>query len=378
VTDKNTSKEEQLVQELEVLRQENALLKAMETRRKRADEAFWKMQERVMFLADVIERSSQPFAAVYPGGYIMTCNKAYCDLTGYTKEELQTISWDMDLTPREWREHQAKMLDKMRCTGEPVRFQKEYQRKDGTRIPVELLEHQVCNSEGIAMYYYAFVTDITERERLKNELQKHRDNLEEMVVERTNEIIAANQKLQHEILVRKKAEEALQEQYNFLQRLIESIPNPIFYKDTQGVYQECNTAYEVFVGLPKDQIIGKKAHDIAPKNLADAYEEMDSRLLQNPGVQVYEGTVLYADGTTHDVVFNKATYTNTDGVLAGIIGIVLDITDCKRSDMILKIKSACSRKQDASEQKTDMMQVKKHTNTFLQTISNGIRTTPKV
>ena len=95
MTDNHKSKE-QLIKELESLRQENALLKASDARRKRADEAFWKMHERVMFLADVIERSSQPFAAVYPSGYIMTCNQAYCDLTGYTKEELQTISWDMD------------------------------------------------------------------------------------------------------------------------------------------------------------------------------------------------------------------------------------------------------------------------------------------
>lgn len=377
MTDNHKSKE-QLIKELESLRQENALLKASDARRKRADEAFWKMHERVMFLADVIERSSQPFAAVYPSGYIMTCNQAYCDLTGYTKEELQTISWDMDLTPREWREHQAKMLAKMRCTGEPVRFQKEYVRKDGTRVPVELLEHQVCNSENEVLYYYAFVTDNTESERMKNELQKHRDNLEEMVRERTNEIIAANEKLQHEILVRKKAEEALLEQYNFLQRLIDSIPNPIFYKNTQGVYEGCNTAYEVFIGLPKEKIIGKKAHDIAPHNLADAYEEMDSRLLQNPGVQVYEGTVLYADGTRHDVVFNKATYTNTDGVLAGIIGVVLDITDCKRADMFLKIQAAGTRKEKPSEQNKDSCSGRNHSETFLQTISHGIRNNHKV
>jgi len=366
VIDNDKSKEE-LIKELESLRQENALLKASNARRKRADEAFWKMYERVMFLADVIERSSQPFAAVYPSGYIMTCNKAYCDLTGYTKEELRTITWDKDLTPEEWREHQSKMLAKMRCTGEPVRFQKEYVRKDGTRIPVELLEHQVCNNEGEVMYYYAFVTDISEREQMKNELRKHRDKLEEMVRERTNEIRAANEKLQHEIMERKKAEEALREQYNFLQRLIDSIPNPIFYKDTQGVYQGYNTAYEVFVGLPKEKIIGKKAHDIVPKNLADLCEEMDSRLLQNPGVQVYEATVLYADGTTHDVVFNKATYTNTDGVLAGIIGVVLDITDCKRSDMVFKIKAACTRKQkqEQSAQDNEPGSGNKHSETFL-------------
>jgi PAS domain S-box-containing protein len=368
---------EQLVKELDVLRQENALLKASHGRRRRADEAFWKMHERVMFLADVIERSSQPFAAVYPGGYIMTCNRAYCELTGYTKEELRTITWDMDLTPKEWREHQAKILARIRYTGEPERFQKEYVRKDGTRIPIELLEHQVCNTEGDVMYYYAFVTDITEQERMKNELQQHRDNLEEMVKERTNEIIAANKKLQHEILVRKKAEEALQEQYNFLQRLIDSIPNPIFYKDTRGIYQGCNTAYEVFVGLPKEKIIGKNAYDIAPENLADVYQEMDSRLLREQGVQVYEGTVSYTDGVIHDVVFNKATYTNTDGVLAGIIGVVLDITDCKRTDAVNKIQAVGTKEQGPGEG-GNLTSDKNHSGTFLQTITHAIRDNRRV
>ena len=91
---------------------------------------------------------------------------------------------------------------------------------------------------------------------------------------------------------------------------------------------------------------------------------MDSRLLQNPGVQVYEGTVLYADGTRHDVVFNKATYTNTDGVLAGIIGVVLDITDCKRADMFLKIQAAGTRKEKPSEQNKDSCSGRNHSETF--------------
>ena len=133
-----------------------------------------------------------------------------------------------------------------------------------------------------------------------------------------------------DITKRKQAERTLQEHSLFLQRLIDTIPNPIYYKDVHGIYQGCNKAFESFIGLTKEDIVGKSVYEVSPKDLADEYYEMDSALFREPGVQVYESSVLYADGSRHDVIFNKATYSNTDGTVAGLVGVVIDITERKR------------------------------------------------
>ncbi|MDO8869679.1 MAG: PAS domain S-box protein [Methanobacteriaceae archaeon] len=146
-----------------------------------------------------------------------------------------------------------------------------------------------------------------------------------------------------DITDRKKAELKIKEQFNFLQHLIDSINLPIFYKDINGVYDGCNQAFEEYLGLQKENIIGKTVYDIAPKELADKYYQMDNDLFQKLGFQVDEAPVKYADGTTHFVVFNKTTYNDTTGNLAGLIGIMVDISERKQSED--KIKKALEEKE---------------------------------
>ena len=133
-----------------------------------------------------------------------------------------------------------------------------------------------------------------------------------------------------DITEHKKAEIALHENLRFLQHLIDAIPSPIFYKDIDGIYRGCNSAFEKYLGLRKDEIIGKSVYDVSSPDLADKYREMDQALFNNPGVQSYESSVRYADGTRHDVIFNKSTFTNAENVVSGLVGVILDITERKR------------------------------------------------
>ncbi|MDD2301757.1 MAG: PAS domain S-box protein, partial [Eubacteriales bacterium] len=100
-----------------------------------------------------------------------------------------------------------------------------------------------------------------------------------------------------DITMRKEAEKTLQENAYFLRTLMDAIPNPIFFKDVHCVYKGCNAAFESYIGLNKSMLIGKSVYDIAPRELADRYNEMDMALFQQGGVQVYESSMQYADGT---------------------------------------------------------------------------------
>jgi PAS domain S-box-containing protein len=149
-------------------------IQALRTRfaRMRAEEVYRQSQEQNEFLAGLIRAASQPLAVGYPGGHLGIVNKAFEELTGYTSDELQSIDWATALTPPEWREVERVKLAELHSTGQPIRYEKEYIRKDSTRVPIELLVHLVTDSDGSPRYYYAFVTDITERKNAEKTLQE--------------------------------------------------------------------------------------------------------------------------------------------------------------------------------------------------------------
>ncbi|MBU0545279.1 MAG: PAS domain S-box protein [Proteobacteria bacterium] len=142
--------------------------------------------------------------------------------------------------------------------------------------------------------------------------------------------------LLRDITENKQAERDLIENLSFLQTLIDTIPTPLFYKNLKGEYLNVNRAFEEFYGKNKEEIIGKNVYDMGPKHVADKYYERDQELFQCPGKQTYEWKVVDAAGETRDVIFNKASYTDQEGTITGLIGVISDITEQKRADEALK------------------------------------------
>ena len=122
---------------------------------------------------------------------------------------------------------------------------------------------------------------------------------------------------------------------HFLQVLIDAIPVPIFYKDMQGRYLGCNSEFERYIGFTKDEIVGKSIHDITPDLLAKKYYEMEATLFDKLGGQIYEESVVYKNGTHHNILFKKSPFFNENGTPGGLIGVILDITERKQIEQAL-------------------------------------------
>jgi rsbT co-antagonist protein RsbR len=118
--------------------------------------------------------------------------------------------------------------------------------------------------------------------------------------------------------------------------ILDAIPIPIYFKDSQGVYQGCNTAYEAYLGLPRSQIIGKTSVDIDPDDLAEYYHQADIELMQQHAVQTYEDVVFYPDGASHDVIVTKAAFCTPNSAARGMVGTLQDITEGKRAELLLR------------------------------------------
>lgn len=125
-------------------------------------------------------------------------------------------------------------------------------------------------------------------------------------------------------------------QNHFMQAVIDAAPTPIFFKDAEGRYLGCNIAFEEYIGLTREQLIGKSVFELFDKDLAKVYYEADKALFDSKGTQIYEAKVKYADDTMHDVIFHKAYFNAEDESVEGIVGTILDITERKKAEEALE------------------------------------------
>lgn len=117
-----------------------------------------------------------------------------------------------------------------------------------------------------------------------------------------------------------------------LKEILDAIPLPLFYKDTEGRYLGANRAFGEFFGQPPEELKGKTVFDIGREDFARIYYEKDSELFNNPGIQLYQSKLKDNEGNVHDVIFNKATFKNRKGEIAGIVGVVQDVTERKKAE----------------------------------------------
>lgn len=138
--------------------------------------------------------------------------------------------------------------------------------------------------------------------------------------------------------------EQLENDLSYSKVLLETLPHPVFYKDTNGVYTGCNRAFEKFCGKERSKIIGKTVYDMGPFEIADKYHRMDEQLFNSGGSQTYEWKVKTGNGDVKDVVFDKKALVDENGIVTGLIGIITDITQEKRNREALKTSETKFRK----------------------------------
>jgi PAS domain S-box-containing protein len=128
-------------------------------------------------------------------GRILEANDAFLHIVGYDHEDLVAgrIRWT-DLTPPEWRDRDTRLIQQHKATGILPPFEKEYFRKDGSRVPVLI---GVATFEEGGNQGVAFVLDLTERKRAEERLRQLESDLAHM--NRVNMMGELAASLSHEI-----------------------------------------------------------------------------------------------------------------------------------------------------------------------------------
>ena len=133
--------------------------------------------------------------------------------------------------------------------------------------------------------------------------------------------------LKANIQKREKVELELSNRLEFDKVLLDTIPNPIYYKNIEGKFLGCNTSFSNLVNSSRNEIIGKTAFDFFPLNVASKNTQIDQELLNTFATSTSEFTFYTPSNEMKHIILNKAVYKNIDGSVGGIVCIMDDMTE---------------------------------------------------
>ena len=262
-----------------------------------------------------------PFARADLHGRLLEINPAFEELLGYPAAELIGQSF-RTITPRKWHAGEMKIIrDQVRKRGFSAVYEKEYRRKDGTRVPVELRTMLVCDASGRPVGMSAVVRDISERKRAERELRLAHEKLEQRVVERTAELESSRAALAQS-----------EEQFRQMAQSIQEAFWLIDAKTWKPLY--VSPAFSRILNQPSHKL----RHDLSAWFSA-IHPDDRARIDQafrlgmkngNPGTVTYR--LVWPDGSIRWIESSGSMIRDQKGRAIRAAGIIRDITDQRRME----------------------------------------------
>ncbi len=227
-------------------------------------------------------------------GRVLEANDYYLRTVGYTRDEFEQgkVDWRA-LTPPEWLPADEKAIEELRARGTSAPYEKEYVRRDGTRVSVFLSNAMLPGSEERII---AFVLDVTERKR---------------------------------------AERALEETTATLQALIKSSPLAIIALDPEGLVTLWNPAAERMFGWSEREALGRFL-PLVPEDRREEHAAMRQGVLGGEGFADVEVRRRRKDGSPIDISISTAPLRDAQGRSVGVMSVSADITERKKAEEKLR------------------------------------------
>jgi PAS domain S-box-containing protein len=272
-------------------------------------------REKEKELADIVRNTPVAMAFGLTNGKLGNCNKAFTDLTGYTFDELHSISWNTVLTPKKWIAFEAKKLSEISESNQGVIYEKEIIRKGGTIVPVELHANAKFDSKGNVLHYTAFFIDITERKKNQLALEKNYAELQ---------------------LAKEKAEESEEK----FKTLVENTSDWIWEINTEGKFIYASPKVKDLLGYEPEEVVGMNAFDLMSKEEAARVDKIYAAHVKNK--TSFSGMInvnLHKSGREVIIESSGNPVLDKYGNLKGYRGIDRDITERKLAELeIIKAK----------------------------------------
>ena len=226
-------------------------------------------------------------------GKILSANPAMARILGYDSQyDIMANITDIRTQLYCYPEDRDSIISELIDRGEIIGRECQYYCKDKKKIWVSITASIVRDDAGKPLYIEGLLTDISDR---------------------------------------KMAEEALAEARNYLDKIINSVADPIFVKDRQHRFVLLNDACCELIGLAREEAAGKNEYDLFPKNEADVFWSKHEMVFQSGEENVNEEKLTDAGKVSHTVVTKKTLYVDEKGEKY-IVGVVRDVTERRRME----------------------------------------------
>ena len=161
---------------------------------------------------------------------------------------------------------------------------------------------------------------------------RHKDGSWIWILDRGQTIFDADNKavrmvgFHTDISTLKEQELKIEELSRLLRNTIDSVDNLIFVKDSDFKYIEFNEAFRKFIGLSRDEILGKDDYDLFDEEVASSFRSYDKKMLAEQKQQENYEWVKYPDGSDVYLLTLKAPLCDKDANVAGLVGNCVDLT----------------------------------------------------
>jgi len=307
------------IDEADLFVQVNAMFKIREANLLRLEE-FSRLEELVKIRTEALEKellekeqlnqqlieSEERFRSVFEASNVgksitrttgeIFVNQAFCDMIGYTKEELNKRKWQ-EITPSDEIAYVQKMLEPLlNGEKEAARFEKRYIHKNGCHIWADANVAIKLDSQGIPQHFITTILDISDRKKIEQKLKESELNA---------------------------------------RAIMESTDDVILLMDKEGILLDCNESQARRVGSTRSELIGKSIYDFLPFEIArKRKEKINEAITTHKPVSFEDERGGYTNEITIYPIFLQGDATDRVAVFAR------NISNRKRDEVVIKENEA--------------------------------------
>lgn len=243
----------------------------------------------------ILKTAMDGFGVFSSEGKILEVNSAYCNMVGYSREELLSMNL-VDIEALESAERIIKHIEKLMDSGSH-RFETRHKRKDGTFVDLEISANCFKLDDN---RIFAFFRDITERKKAEAELRQERDRAQKYL----------------------------------------DVAGVIFVAlDKDGKVSLINQKGCEILCADEENIIGKNWFDnFLPKEIGKKVKHIFEKLMTGEliSVEYYENSILTISGEERQIAWHNTLLKDENGRIVGTLSSGEDITKRKEAEQKLR------------------------------------------
>lgn len=324
------------------------------------------------------ERFSLAFEQVAVGmayvrwdGKFLKVNRRFCEILGYSEEELLATDFQAVTHPADVGQDEAMAARVASGELQTYTMEKRYIRKDGGVVWVSLTVSVVRNENGTPKFFFSVIQDIMERKKAEERLRNLYVELERRVVERTQRLSESVAALEREVLERRKVEDRLEQAMGDLRTanaqirsVMESTSDIIVAVDKDLRYLAFNDIFQktFFRFFGRAVKVGDALTEVIPEVEGKNAWILDLWKRALAGEQGMSVGKLDVDGETHSFEITISPLRNETGAIIGATEFIRDVSERAKAAEVLAVAKLAA--ESANQAKS----------AFLANMSHEIRT----